>query len=479
MPWTSGDTVPAEVVASDEWILKSKARSVTRVTSDDGIPKRVISRDSLRLQVVEAKPVVLPVEPRGFWVQGDRFPVLFDTHQLCAELERIYPNSTFYFPQAKDLHLPPVGFVEVYDRPTFRFQLSAVGTSPTADFPDGGLRADRWYRYQQVSRTFRIDALDSEARAEIQVRLMVDKDGVELSDARDLVSLEIIDLESSEMEGWLTPGTEFSITAPAVAQTWREWTPLGLFDREPGGYEIRICFTPRLESDATLQAQAVVVCADCDELRVTDNPACVVIPVELVARPLSWPVLAVWVFVFLFLAWVALRWVRRTNFRDGLVIGNLKDDIDLARAYGKGLRGKMSLVFRLPGFLVLSSTNDNVRFLGKMPMARRGRKTRGTVLGIRPLAGGFVVWCVSVDDPNLRVIPNWDRNALEPQGSKVPARGEATRGVQSGLSYRKIDPNSKLLLQKSTQNEPERQMQEYQISLVKKSSFASLQRMGK
>lgn len=391
----SGIEWPSHAAATPEWAISAPAREVVETISPMGLPQRQFARGVLRLLI--ERPTRAVIEPIG---AAGSYAVRLNQKELCDELQRAYPNSTFVFPSTGRDAIPPLGYVQVDNMPTFTFVLATrEAVRPNDSLP--ALVADRFRRYRQASRTFRVTA-PKQLQGAIEATVLVRRGGATLQ------SPQIVSLTGARRSGGSISvpfGDWFTLALPAEPQSaWKRILHLG-FDEQPGDYELTLRIRPRIASAPPPPWKIRFQCENCDPARVrTDGQELAIsMPFRIGAIPMSWLEILGIALLIIFIAWALVQWWTRPQFERGFVIGTIEGGYaDLRDAHGSGLRGKLALFWRRPVYVELMPGGKTVvyrdPFIDRTPpppgntaAVRRERN----IVGVRPDDDRILMWCVA------------------------------------------------------------------------------------
>ncbi len=373
-------------------------------------PARESTQQSLTLSIGGKPGAAIPTA--GALEAGQRFPVRLNRDQLCAELKLTYPGSSFIFPHddAEEPRLPPVGVVEVFRRPVYRFTLSTLdGTVPTAAFEP--VSADRWHVYNRVVRRYRLTS-ESPVDAQVDFVTTVLRDGAPVADALPMATLQP-ERQATSSGGGLSLtvpiGEVVSLSIPPSPQTWLDATTGRGFRWPPGQYTMHVCALPRLGNLPEDSYEVETTCEGCaaDATTTENGGLCTNATVAIGAMPWSWWTIAGLVIAITMALWAWWRWVTRPRFRPRLQIGILSEARDLRSAQEGGPGGAWATFMRRPGYMELLAGGRSV-YMRKFFVDQK--TNRNVVLGVSPNPAtpqvDFLVWCgaTPAQVPDVRVM---------------------------------------------------------------------------
>ena len=386
------------VQANVDWQPAGAAQDTPPWEAD--APPRTLVQQPLVVAFNSRPGAAIPPERR--LEPGQRFPVRLDRAELCAELGRAYPDSTFVLPQTDEdaSRLPPLGFIEVYRRPVYKFLLSTLeGTVPTAPFES--LRADRWHVFNGVTRRYHMTA-ESPVEAEVEFTTNVLESGAPVASATQMVALRPSDdtgPSGDALSVTVSPARAVAVSVPPAPQNWRDTTLGRGFRWPPGAYTLRVCATPRLHTLPADSYEIESVCQGCAANGVSTNAGTVCADATLDVAPLpwSWWRLAGIVVASVGALWAWWRWAHRPRFRARLRVGILSQSRDLRAAQEAGLGGMWATFMRRPGYIELLAGGRSVymrRFLTD------AKANPNVVLGVSPNPAtpqaDILIWCAAL-----------------------------------------------------------------------------------
>ena len=68
------------------------------------------------------------------------------------------------------------------------------------------------------------------------------------------------------------------------------------------------------------------------------------------------------------------------------------------------------------------------------------------MIGVRPTSGGLALWCVRLEEADMRLQPSWAAGVLlSPQTDRDPSRRNLREDVQVSLSYHQLPKKLRLV----------------------------------
>jgi hypothetical protein len=249
--------------------------------------------------------------------------VLLDSDVLCAELTRVYPNSTFVLPGSQD-RIEQLGFVDVVEYPHYAFSLRGEGIA--ADHPLEPLTADRFHVYSTSERGLVVDApahdgLEAMVRWSLEVEHLDSSNGPQAVDpAAGLATLahnadrgQILTTRAGELVDLKLPGFEQS------------WVPIvgKRVESGHGKYQALVCARVDLVTTPDPVYTSALECPKCrisSEGRSGSNERCVTVAFELAERPAWWGTVAAATLAVLAALWALVRYLSHPAPAHGLVV---------------------------------------------------------------------------------------------------------------------------------------------------------------
>ncbi len=412
----SGIEWPRGTAATTEWAIEAPPRPLaTGVNPATGLPQAQLGRGVLRLLIGGAtRGVIDPTAPEG------AYPVRLNREELCDELRRSYPNSSFVFAADEKQQIPPVGYIRVDRIPTYTLLLTVQeATRPNGELD--ALIADRFLRYRRPTRTYRLTAPPG-VQGEVEATVLARQQGKPLASSADIVRLQSI--KSSGGDITVPFGEQFTLAVPAEPQ--KLWAVFGLgFRRPKGDYELTLRLRPTIAKAPDPQYRTRIVCENCDPARIHADAqeAILTIPFRILPPPVSWLVILLIAALVISVIRVVWRWHSRREFPRGMVVGKIENYADLRSAHGGGLRGKYRLYKRKPAYLALIDNGNAKTIFFDEPYldgGGAGEKAKN-LIGIRPDSDRMLLWCVSTKSSNTLELFG---RTLEKTGSAEPPVGD-------------------------------------------------------
>jgi hypothetical protein len=426
---------------TEAWTIRAPGRNVEELEIYEyaacrSFHGRSISRDILWLRLDERQPALLPGQAET--LEGGLYPVRFDRDTLCDELKRAYPNSTFYFQQEigePDAAEPGagetirrLGTVRVERRPVFT--VKALSRRPQD--PLRLATESRWKHYENLSAEYRVGMkVPPGAKARLKASVKVypvagDRRGPHPGQ-HAMVALQGIggdgELFAEEGEGGYAD-IAFRLGIPRAPQVpWK--SALGLGFSDPGDYEIVLTIEPSVSDAAGVPLTPSIRCDDClDGFRHPPGGLLnLTIPLSIRPTPWSWWWIGLWTAILLSVLWVIWRWLTRPQFASGVTIGILDRDRDLRTAHNHGLKGKLAVFGRRPGFVDFRPGGGTI-FLHNPLLQAGEQSTTGArnVVGVAPSKQGtqkMAVWCAAAasgPEGRTRIRVSGNYSHLNPTG---------------------------------------------------------------